>query len=247
MRITRVLALAALFAAACIGCLQSAETPKSASRSKTVRSTPNHYLLDLTAIVASGNKSVWSTTFNYHGRPARSNVDVIEQLKNSELSESSEVGLKAYKSQLIDMLLSAHSVDFIGDSLPFIAGTFDGKKCLVVMGATGTAYNTLRLSSKQRAATVLRANILPTLKEMAETLGETNFRCYGVYIAYGSKTFGSDDSDLQPESVGVIVSSKDVLAFAKNEMTDQSLLDKSTVLLSDRDSQDFARVKLSLD
>jgi hypothetical protein len=82
---------------------------------------------------------------------------------------------------------------------------------------------------------------------MAGTLGGTKFGYYGVYIAYGSKTFGSDDSDMKPESVGVIVSAKDVLAFANNEMTDQSLLDKSTVLLSDRDSQDYSRVKVSLD
>jgi hypothetical protein len=213
----------------------------------------NTSFLLMAEIVGSTQKIVWPGVFQRHDHPTRSNIEVIEQLKNNGLDQVVKIRMTGkaiypYKTQMLDLLLRLRAAYFLTDELPFVGGTFNGKKCLLIMVATDAVYNTIRLSSKQRAASIVAKNILPTLKEMATSLGETDLGYYGVYIAYGSKDFVSGDDDaLHAESVGVIVSAKDAAAYAENNLTDQNLLDKSTVLLSDRDSDDYSRVKLSLE
>lgn len=152
------------------------------------------------------------------------------------------------------MAATAHVKESLGDkvlnpSRTTVDDEFRGV-CSGCVSPTDSVLNTLRLSSaKQRAAKLASTHGLPALREMAKALKETDIKAVAVFLVYGTKDF-SDDNALptKAEVLGVVTAKESALAFAEGDITDQELLGKSTVLISERDAIfDFTKVELKLE
>jgi hypothetical protein len=122
---------------------------------------------------------------------------------------------------------------------PVVFAQMDNRTCLIVADFTSdTIFNTLKLSTKQRAARVIEDCVLPKLGDFERALGDTDIAFYGVTVIYGSKDFSDESSVLnrQPEMVALVVPRDVCAAYVKGDITDGDLLQKSHVYLSDRES-----------
>lgn len=111
-------------------------------------------------------------------------------------------------------------------------------------------FNTLRTSSKNRAAKIIQSMILPVMKSFQDSFKGSNIKYYGIIIGYGSKDF-SDESDalnLRPEVLAFIVSSENCRKFSEGIITDDQLIDSSDIYLSDRDMRhQIKKIKVTLE
>jgi len=106
---------------------------------------------------------------------------------------------------------------------------------------TGVAYrqifNTQRTTSKERAARVLEAVSVPSLKAYTRLSFGNIVRHFAIAVTYGSSDFG-DDSILnkQAETVAVIVDQESCQRFFDGEITQEELVQGGTVFLADRNA-----------
>ncbi len=111
-------------------------------------------------------------------------------------------------------------------------------------------FNTLRTSSKNRAAKIIQSMILPVMKSFQDSFKGSNIKYYGIIIGYGSKDF-SDESDalnLRPEVLAFIVSSENCRKFSEGIITEDQLIDSADIYLSDRDMRhQIKKIKVTLE
>src|SRR5690606_36312941 len=106
-----------------------------------------------------------------------------------------------------------NELDFINDitgsflyndktELPIHFALFNDKSLTLIISSVYVkhTYNTLELSSKQRATKVLTTYILPSIKEFAKHFSDNKIEYFGITCTYGSKDFSSNSElDTEPE------------------------------------------------
>lgn len=131
---------------------------------------------------------------------------------------------------------------FKGVSVPIKFALYgDTAKSVIIINLfIDNLYNTLKLSSKQRAAKVITAYILPSLKSIAEAFPEEEIKYYGMTCIYGSKDFSSKNSMLsnKAEFVGFIAPSKVTLKFIAGDITEDEMINAADIFISDRDMRE---------
>ena len=127
----------------------------------------------------------------------------------------------------------------------------DNKGLLLITGASsGSVFNTLKLTTKQRAARTLQENILPAVRLLAlDNLKITGINYLGICFTYGSKDFLKDEdaSDLKPEYLCVVFPIELLSGFINNNVSADDLILKSGIFLKDRDALTANKISLTLD
>lgn len=97
-------------------------------------------------------------------------------------------------------------------------------------------YNTIQLTSKQRATRVITGYILPSLKYIAEAFPEPEVKYYGMTCIYGSKKLTDRNNlELRGEFVGLIATTKIIRQFVSGDISEDELLNAASIFSSDRD------------
>ena len=119
---------------------------------------------------------------------------------------------------------------------------------LIISGAfIGNVYNTLKLTSRQRATKVVTTYILPALKSFANSFHEKEIKYFGMTCVYGSKDF-SDDHSTEAEFVGFIAPVNIIRQYASKDITEDDLINAADVFISDRDmNAEIKKIKITLE
>lgn len=205
------------------------------------------------------SKTHWALTFHHQDvrYPAKTARELSADLAKPD-SYNGRKELRAYQSQLNNLpdrisLLGGTLTYFLygeANPLPFRLVRFKGTKCFIAYVASSNVYNTNRLGSvNQRAARAASSYALPTLRALAEAFQDTDIDTLALFVTYGTKDFLSRSAlATKAEVLGVVISKRDLQAFADNELSDKDVLKKALVLVSDRDAIfDFIKVELELD
>jgi hypothetical protein len=123
-------------------------------------------------------------------------------------------------------------------SLPIHFGLYgDTALSIIISGAyIDNVYNTLKLTSKQRATKVITTYILPSLKAFSENFSTKDIKYFGMTCLYGSKDFSSDEAlNTKGEYVAFIASSKLIQKYVAGDLTEDDLVDAADIYVSDRD------------
>jgi hypothetical protein len=161
---------------------------------------------------------------------------------------------KSVKRLFLDWTLAgrelARFVYSPGLDVPARFATKDGQLSLIVTGlASENVYNTIQLSSRQRASSILQSMILPSLRYFTSAKLDSNVMRYGMCVLYGSKNFVDRSAlNLQPEMLAFIAPADLCRKFVAGEVTEDDLVGAADIYLSDRDSStDVKKVKLVLE
>jgi hypothetical protein len=122
-------------------------------------------------------------------------------------------------------------------------------RCLIVSVASDARYNALKFSARGRAQHVMRCVIRPALRDLDAALYETDLDAFGVAVFYGAGDASSaSDRTARAEALCAIVSRLDCHEFVIGEMTQDEMVRRSLLFLSDCDAGlAFSRVELSLE
>lgn len=185
----------------------------------------------------------------------------LKQPMDTGLQEMTKYKLiKKYRNNLDTLFqgLSLLGADQLGEffynrdfSLPFKFALYgDTAMTLLVSGAfIDNIYNTLKLTSRQRATKVVTTYILPTLKSFANNFKGKEIKYFGITCVYGSKDFSSENhNSIQAEFVAFIAPSKVIKKYVSNDITEDELVDAADVFICDRDMvTEMKKIKLSLE
>lgn len=110
-------------------------------------------------------------------------------------------------------------------------------------------YNTLRLTSKQRATKVITTYILNSLASFEKSFSETDIDYYGISCIYGSKDFVNDRPfQTEPEMITFIASAELIKKYIDWELTEDELVEAADIFISDRDMlMDVKKIKINLE
>lgn len=200
-------------------------------------------------------KSLWSLSveFKDSGYPLWKPDDVLEYLTKIDDEQQ-----RKYLAPLTDNVRQLVEVNrlFGGELAYYLAApklakpvrlfVRDKKKGVHLTGITNASvFNTLRASSKERAAKVLEGSILPGLKWWDSLFFKTDIAFYAITAVWGARDFLSEDRS-KAEQLTFIAPKEAVHAFVNREITDQELLARSEVLMSDKDMSDYDEKKVQL-
>lgn len=113
----------------------------------------------------------------------------------------------------------------------------DTSLSLIISGVfIGKVYNTLKLTSRQRAAKVVTTYIFPSLKAFTDNFQGEEIKYFGMTCVYGSKDFG-DNSVLatKAEFVGFIAPAKLIKKYVAADLAEDELINAADVYVCDRD------------
>lgn len=136
--------------------------------------------------------------------------------------------------------------------IPFRFADKDGKKCVILTDmASPTMYNTIRTTSRSRAAKVLTSCLIPNVSYLYEAFEKSDIAFLGLTIVFGSKDFSvkSDVMNLKPEMLAFVCPREKCKQFIEGIITESEFIDASDVYITDRDmsSLDFKKVKLQIE
>lgn len=137
-------------------------------------------------------------------------------------------------------------------ALPIYFGLFnDTALSLVISGVVSdNVYNTLKLTSKQRAAEVIATYILPALKTLANNFTNKEIKYFGMSCVYGSKDFGDDDPNAtKGEFVSFLAPSRLIKKYASSDITEDELINAADIFISDRDMEihEIKKIKIVIE
>jgi hypothetical protein len=136
-----------------------------------------------------------------------------------------------------------------GDELPFRFVKNEQDKLILTIKdvASDHVFNTLKVTPKQRAGKIISSIVLPICEDFYLFFKGDDPDYLSVVLAYGSKSFLDQDARPDAEVVVFLVPVPDLRQFYSHKITDDALLDKAEIYLSDRDSSALRRVKISLE
>lgn len=110
-------------------------------------------------------------------------------------------------------------------------------------------YNTLKLTSRQRATKVVTTYLLPALKHCAENFNGSEIKYFGITAVYGSKDALNESAlATEAEYVALIVPASLIKKFASGEITEDELLKAADIYVSDRDMiTGVKKIKITLE
>lgn len=222
--------------------------------------------------VNSFERTTWELYSNHNHKeyaPVRSG-DVIKYIdkylsktltkdgRNGEIKEFNLI--KKYRSNLdsifqrFGLLGSDQLGEFLFDkdiSVPVQFGLYsDSALSLIISGAyIDNVYNTLKLTSKQRATKVLTTYILSSLKSYAKSFNDNEIKYFGMTCIYGSKDF-SDESPLatKAEFLAFIAPVSLIRKYVSGDLTEDELVNTSDIYVCDRDMvTDIKKIKIIIE
>lgn len=110
-------------------------------------------------------------------------------------------------------------------------------------------YNTLRLTSRQRATTVVTTYILPSLKAFSKSFTGNEIKYFGITCIYGSKNFADDGyTNTQPEFVAFIAPVELIKMYVAGDLTEDDLINSAEIYICDRDmDSEIKKIKITLE
>jgi len=108
------------------------------------------------------------------------------------------------------------------------------KLCFITGIALQDVYNTLRLTSRQRATKVITSYLLPSLKNL-KPLFNKEFQYIGLGAQYGSKNLADKYALTKAEYILIIVSTKKASDFVAGKITEDELVASADIISSDAD------------
>lgn len=236
------------------------ENKKKSSKKNTVQKKDLDDPKYETALVAleSLSASKWVLSFEHQHQDYRplSHIDVGENFVRLAKNKTLDKQLVPYFESLNNLLLSLDKFGkdrtyFLNEQYnpPFIIFNYNGKKTLAIYGLSlPFTYNTFKLTAKERASNTITSSIIPALINFDKNLKNTDLVNYMIFVTYGSKDFTNKEvtGNIRTETIQIIIDKTDCKKFVENKITDQELIDKSIILLKDRDSDNYLRIKVSL-
>lgn len=112
----------------------------------------------------------------------------------------------------------------------------------------GATFNTLQLTSRQRATEVVTKYLLSCLSDVTGGFSDTEVKYVALSATYGSKDF-LDESllALQPEMVCIVVPMNRAKTFVDGTITEDELVTAMDVYVSDRDMVDAKKIKIVIE
>ena len=215
-------------------------------------------------IAVMSDKTLWSLGIKYKTEkylPIKSEdvkIFIDSFFVAPKSNECDKFYIKKYKKE-IDTLLT--NIKFLGDDyctflgvksaeLPIKISNYNStSKLFLIKGIASTdIYNTLRLTSRQRASKIITTRIIPSLKSLRPILNK-EFDYIGLGVVFGSKDF-SDKSTLalKEDYVFFIAPKSKIIDFNNNKITEDELIQSADVYISDREmSFDVKKVKIALE
>ena len=215
-------------------------------------------------IAVMSDKTTWSLGVNYKKEsyvPIKSEdvkIFIDSFIVAPKSNECDKFYIKKYKKE-IDTLFT--NMKFLGDSYCTFLGVKNVEvpikisnynitsKLFLIKGIASTdIYNTLRLTSRQRASKIITTRIIPSLKSLKPILNK-EFDYVGLGVVFGSKDFSDKSSLAQKEDYVFFIAPKSkIIDFNNNKITEDELIQSADVYISDGEmSFDVKKVKISLE
>jgi formylmethanofuran:tetrahydromethanopterin formyltransferase len=215
-------------------------------------------------IAVMTDKTTWSLGVNYKKEnyvPIKSEVVKIfidSFIVSPKSNVCDKFYIKKYKKE-IDTLFT--NMKFLGDSyctflgvknieVPIKISNYNvTSKLFLIKGIASTdIYNTLRLTSRQRASKIITTRIIPSLKSLNPILNK-EFDFIGFGVVFGSKDFSDKSAlPLKEDYVFFISTKSKIIDFNNNKITEDELIQSADVYISDREmSFDVKKVKITLE
>ncbi len=206
---------------------------------------------DIIDIISMMGKTYWSLGVTYAKidkapiRPEAVISDIHTFTNNHELGYDIEKSYLLKYKESIDSTFN--NMKLIGNSLgqfvysknleiPIRFCTYKdvSKLCFITGIAVDNVYNTLRLTSRQRAGKVVTEFIIPSIKSMNPIL-DKEFDFIGLGAIYGSKDLSDKYGLIKEEYIAFIVSCKKARDFITGKITEDELVESADIISSDRD------------
>ncbi len=214
------------------------------------------------------DKTLWDLYGNYHDQknaPTKAeNVlgDIDKYLTNNKPGFYSEYDLiKKYRDNIDQSFqwLKLLGSDQLGEffyhkdiALPvhFFNYGLDTSLALIISTAfIDKIYNTIKLTSRQRATKVVTTYLLPAIQQVAKNFKDGEVKYFGFTAVYGSKN-ALDNSvlALQAEFVGIVIPAQLINKYATGDITEDELLQGADVFSSDRDMvAEVKKIKITVE
>jgi hypothetical protein len=168
--------------------------------------------------------------------PSKDNK-VNERIDEFSLIKEYQNNLKSFFNELYFNDLSGSFLYDDKTELPIQFALFNDKSITLIISSVYIkhTYNTLELSSKQRATKVLSSYILPSLKEFAKHFPDSKIEYFAISCVYGSKDFSNDSElNIKPEFLVFMVPAETLKEYVDLELTEEALVNSAEIFLSDR-------------
>ena len=139
---------------------------------------------------------------------------------------------------------------YAADNLPVSFCLYgDSVLSVVISGAfIGKFYNTIQLTSKQRATKVITQHILPSFKTILSNLNEKSIQYLCMTAVYGSKDFSQNHSE-RDEFVAVVARRDLLNKFISADITEDEFIENVDVFVRDRDmsGNEIKKIKIIIE
>ncbi len=219
-------------------------------------------------------RTLWSLGYKYGEEkdtpkpPSKIISDIEEWLQRRGGVKNAERQLMQKHQGSLNLVF--RNLELIGDELgrffyihPEIPISFANKNGSIALVITGvgskTTYNTLRTTPRSRASKIIQSRIVPSLKRAYGSLSRSadlkalffsDIKHVGMSVVYGSEDFSKrgEALNLRAEVVCFVVTSDQLTKFLNSEITEDELVDKAEIYLSDRDMvTGIKKIKVSLE
>lgn len=130
-------------------------------------------------------------------------------------------------------------------SFPFRLTDFRKKKTFMIFSMTDKVFNTLRMSRSEMAGKIAADYIVPNAKQLYAIIARNKIDVLAVFVGYGTKDFSTPgfDDDMSGNVVGFFLDATQLKKYDSDGITDQELVEKAFVVVSEGKSDDFRRIK----
>jgi len=167
--------------------------------------------------------------------------------------------LVAYRSEILDIMKTLDYPVYVASPdlqgvgrLPIRFANHKGKLVLlmgsVLADTTYNRANSAMNTAKKRAASFMQREVLPVLSSsrIPERLKSAQLGYFGIMFVYGNSNFVTDENTATPESLCIVLSMPDYVAFVNRELSQERLVRNSMVFLAS-ESPNFVLVELNLE
>jgi len=167
--------------------------------------------------------------------------------------------LVAYRDEILDIMQTLRYRAYVSSpderkcgQVPIRFANHGGKPVLLIGSVLAdTSFNNVNQAMntpKKRAAAFMQREVLPVLLsgQIPERLKSAQLGYFGIMFVYGNSNFVRDNDTPTPESLCIVLSMRDYVAFADRELSQESLVKNSQIFLASAGSK-FIKVELSLE
>jgi hypothetical protein len=175
------------------------------------------------------------------------------------VSPSDSPLLVAYRDEILDIMQTLAYPAYVSSpderkagQVPIRFSNHTGKPVLLLGSVlSDTNFNNVNPSvntPKKRAASFMQREVLPVLLSslIPERLKSAQLGYFGITFVYGNSNLVRDKDTPTPESLCIVLSMRDYVAFVNRELSQESLVKNSLVFLASEGAK-FIKVELNLE